>query len=283
MSLQIVPPPTPAFAAVEEPATDSAVRVAKPQVPVTLHPDTVGDDSHYLVSALVSTYKAKRFIRGCLEDLEAQTISERLEIVVVDSGSKQNERAIVEEFQQRYSNIVYIRTEERESVYAAWNQGIRATRGKYITNANTNDRHRQDTFEHMVGLLENQPDVALAYGNTYITKTENETFDNATCVGELRRYDFDSMKLVNTCFIGPQPMWRKSVHTRYGYFDESFESAGDWEFWLRMAGTERFSHLEEYLELYLESPTSVVHRGSGLSEREAVRVHERYRRRIAPL
>src|SRR5208337_1903982 len=99
-------------------------------------------DSQILVSAIVSTYNAERFLRGCLEDLEAQTIAARLEIIVVDSGSHQNEQAIVEEFQRRYNNIVYIRTEERESLYAAWNRGVKAARGKYLTNANTDDRHR---------------------------------------------------------------------------------------------------------------------------------------------
>ncbi|HEX4349537.1 MAG TPA: glycosyltransferase, partial [Verrucomicrobiae bacterium] len=83
-----------------------------------------------LVTAIVSTFKSERFIRGCLEDLEAQTIADRLEIIVVDSHSPQNERAVVEEFQKRYSNIVYIRTQERETVYGAWNRGVRAARGK---------------------------------------------------------------------------------------------------------------------------------------------------------
>ena len=59
--------------------------------------------------AIVSTYNSERFIRGCLEDLEAQTIADRLEIIVVNSGSEQNEEAIVKEFQKKYSNIKYIK------------------------------------------------------------------------------------------------------------------------------------------------------------------------------
>ena len=67
----------------------------------------------YLISALIPTYNAERFMRGLLENLEAQTIADQLEIVIVDSNSPQNEQAIVEEFQQRYGNIVYLRTDEK--------------------------------------------------------------------------------------------------------------------------------------------------------------------------
>ena len=83
-----------------------------------------------LVSAIVSAYKSTRYLRGCLEDLENQTIADRLEIIVVDSNSPEDERSIIEEFQKRHSNVVYIRSEERETVYGAWNRGIKAARGK---------------------------------------------------------------------------------------------------------------------------------------------------------
>ena len=117
--------------------------------------------SEVLVSAIVSTYDASRFIDGCLADLEAQTIAEHLEIIVVDSGSPGDEGRIVAEFQRRFDNIVYLRT-ERESLYDAWNRGIHAARGLYITNANTDDRHRADALERLARSLDERPDAALA-------------------------------------------------------------------------------------------------------------------------
>jgi glycosyltransferase involved in cell wall biosynthesis len=247
---------------------------------MSIAPPTSANGTPPLVSAIVSAYNSERFIRGCLEDLEAQTIADRLEIVVVDSGSPQNERAIVKEFQQRYDNIVYLRTDQREGLYAAWNRGIQAASGEYITNANTDDRHKSDAFERMVAILETRPDVALVYANIYITKTENETFEAHTPAGKLDRPDFDPLALLYHCYIGPQPMWRRCIHTKYGYFDESFESAGDWEFWLRMAETETFLHLDEFLGLYLRSPAGVEHRNRELTSQENVRVHQRYLHRV---
>ena len=149
-----------------------------------------------LVTAIVSTFKSERFLRGCLEDLEAQTIADRLEIIVVDSHSPQNERAIVEEFQKRYSNIVYIRTQERETVYGAWNRGARAARGKYLTNANTDDRHRADALEILARKLDENPGVSLAYADCLITSHENETYDTANPIACYHWLDFNARDLL---------------------------------------------------------------------------------------
>lgn len=237
----------------------------------------------YLVSALVPTYNAERFMRGLLEDLESQTISDRLEIVIVDSKSPQNERAIVEEFQQQYDNIVYVRTDDWENSHAGINRCIRLARGKYVTLACTDDRHKPDAFERMVAVLETRHDIALVYANSYITMFENETFDNCTPIGSYRWANFDPLQLLYGCYIGPQPMWRKSLHEMHGYFDEELEQAGDWEFWLRLAAHETFLHIDEFLGLYLYSPSGRQYRDPELTQREALIVQERYLHREAEL
>ena len=63
----------------------------------------------------------------CLHNLETQTLADQLEVVVVDAASPQNEKAIVEDFQRRFSKIQYIRTPTRITVYQAWNLAIRTS------------------------------------------------------------------------------------------------------------------------------------------------------------
>jgi GT2 family glycosyltransferase len=229
-----------------------------------------------LVSALVPTYESERFMQGLLESLEAQTIADRMEIVIVDTGSPTNEKAIVKDFQKRYDNIVYLRIPGRENSHTALNRCIRLARGKYLSLACTDDRHKEDALERMVSVLDSRPDIALVYANNHITVFENETFDNFSPVGTYRWADFDPQLLLQGCFAGPQPMWRRSLHEKYGYFDEGLQSAGDWEFWLRLAERETFLHIDEFLGLYLFSPTSSEHRNPELSRKEGEIVRQRY-------
>jgi len=196
----------------------------------------------------------------------------------VDSHSPQNERAIVEEFQRHYANIVYIRTQERETVYGAWNRGARAARGKYLTNANTDDRHRADALEILARTLDENPGIALAYADCLITPHENEMFHTGNPIGCYQWLDFSAQDLwTKGCFAGPQPMWRREVHEEHGYFDAQMIAAGDYEFWLRLAQNRKFLHVREVLGLYLKSPASVEHANRNAGAKEVQLARERYR------
>jgi glycosyltransferase involved in cell wall biosynthesis/SAM-dependent methyltransferase len=234
------------------------------KLPTSTHDDKFvaqqsGSELEYLVSAIVSTYNAEKHIRGCLEDLENQTIADKLEIIVVNSGSQENEEAIIREYQQKYNNIVYIKTEQREGIYTAWNRAVNCARGTFLTNANTDDRHRQDALEIMSNTLFENPDIALVYGDQICTDTPNATFAKHHAVEMAKRPDYSRERLLFGCCVGSQPMWRKSLHNEFGYFDDSLTCAGDWDFWLRISDKCKFKHIPEFLGLYYHNQEGIEH------------------------
>lgn len=212
------------------------------------------------VSAIVSTYNAEAFIKGLLDDLLKQTIVKKLEIIVIDSGSTQNEGAIVKEFQAKHPNIKYLRT-ERETVYKAWNRGIEMATGEYITNANTDDRRRVDAYEVMSKELDKNPDIALVYSDIAITTLPNETFECNSANGVFQFSEHDRNLLLNgQCYLGPMPMWRKAIHEKVGFFDSDFVTSGDLEFWTRASEVFEFKKINQVLGLYQKREDSIEHR-----------------------
>ena len=99
-----------------------------------------------------------------------------MEILIIDSGSEQQECKIVEEFQNADQSILYFRTDKRESLYKSWNRAIGKARGQYLTNANTDDRHDRKCLEILAQELDDKPDVDLVYGNLYKSLKSNEDF-----------------------------------------------------------------------------------------------------------
>ncbi len=242
-------------------------------VPVPNPAASHGNDPEPLVSAIVSTCNSADFMRGCLQDLLDQTLYRDglLEIIVVNSGSDQNESEIVREFQRKHSGIHLIET-PRETIYAAWNRGIQAARGKYVTNANTDDRHRPEALEFMAQTLEGDPQADVVYGDSFVTCQPDAPWGEAAIKGRFFWPEFNARSLFDICAMGPHPLWRRDLHERHGLFDPGYRSAGDYEFWLRLAVAGcKMVHLRDVVGLYLERPESVSLSDTNLNWQESER------------
>ena len=232
------------------------------------------------VSALVTTYKSARFIEGCLEDLTSQTLfkSGQLEIIVVVSGSPENEEEIVKKYQVRFPAQIALVVTEREPMYAAWNRAIGVAKGEYLTNANTDDRHRGDALELLAGYLDSNPSLHLAYSNCYVSEKENETFEQNN---KARTYFYPKYFAPNCALFyhfGPHPMWRREVHSVIGLFSTTLKAAGDYEFNLRFALKLRAQRVDgPPLGLYLAHAQAISFKDDTMS-RETNALYAEYRK-----
>ncbi len=205
------------------------------------------------VTVFVAFRNREKFIRGCLDSLVNQTIVDETEIIAIDNNSQENEKKVVRQYQKRCPSLKYIFA-KKEGLYHAWNVGIKASKGKYITNLNSDDRLRSDALEIMAKALDDNPEVALVYGNSYVTNVPNETFEEN--YGRSRRLnwpEYSHKELLLYCICGPHPMWRRKVHKEVGYFDETYKISGDYEFWLRIAEKYKMMRIAKMIGLYYEN------------------------------
>ena len=138
---------------------------------------------------------------------------------------------------------IAITTEDVPTIYSAWNAAIRTSTGEYITNANSDDRLARWGIEKLAHQLDVRPEIGVVYADVDKVTDLSGGFDHAWRSGYFKWWEgedqFETLKS-GLFFLGPMPMWRKSLHDKYGYFDEQFHSAGDYEFWLRLSATEKF-------------------------------------------
>ena len=197
-----------------------------------------------LVSAIVSTYNSEIYIEGKILDLLQQTIINEIEIIIINSGSTQGEEEIIKNYLIDHRNIKYIRTEERETIYKAWNRGIKIANGKFITNANTDDRLRKDAYEILANGLNNNPDVGLVYANQVISRMPNQDFKQIENNKIYFVPDYDPRVHLERSLILSQPMWRSSLHFEDNmWFDEKLEICGDHDFQLQVASKYKLLHI----------------------------------------
>lgn len=233
------------------------------------------------VSAFVSAYNSANWLRGRIENLLAQTLWAQgaLEIIVVDSGSRDETATILREYLSLGCNFKIITT-KREGIYRAWNRAIRLASGQYVSNQNCDDRLSDIALEIFADMLDAHPNVGIMYADSIVTDSINATWQQhhvntqpPYTRGRLAWGEFSLAKLRTACCIGPCPVWRKSLHEQLGYFDESYLLSGDYEYWLRAAvnGVE-FYHIDDLLSLnYLgDNATPMNQEQSNMEARRAL-------------
>lgn len=233
---------------------------------------------HFKVSAIVSAYKSEKHIKGRLENLASQTLfkSGELEIIIVDSASPEDEKSVSLDFVKSNPNVTYLRTSKRETIYKAWNRGIEAAGGKYITNANTDDRLFPDSLEILAAKLDEQPEVVLVHGDQFSAEdTLNFDESNISYKKLWNWFPFSRLGLLGDTQVGSQPMWRKSLHEKTGLFDENLSILGDREFFIRISGEGDFLYIPEVLGARNYNEKSLSN-NQVKAEKEAALIFEKY-------
>ena len=229
-----------------------------------------------LVSVVVSTYQSEKFIRACLENLSRQTIFDRCEIIVVDSGSPEDEHSIVAEFQKNFPNIRYLRT-PRETLYAAWNRGLALARGRCWANVNTDDSLRDDALEILAASLDKHADCALAYADCAWTTQPNDTFPSAHIIKTVKYPGYAPVETLFYCVTGCLQFFRTESLRQLGGFDATLKCAGDYEATLKvMAAKMNAVHVPEVLSLFFQN-TAGLTQASNRAALEHDLVMDRYR------
>lgn len=205
----------------------------------------------YQVTAIVSVYNSRKFIFGKLQDLTEQTLYKKglLEIIIVNTASPGGEDTIIRKFLNSYPHIRYLVTSQRETVYAAWNRGILLAQAPLITNSNTDDRLRPDALEVMSdALLKVDESSVLAYCRSYIHHIPNQQWSPRIHYTSI--YQNPKEAPLGHHEIGPNPVWKRFLHERFGLFDARYRAAGDHVYFTQVAQVFNFLEIPEVLGLW---------------------------------
>ncbi len=205
---------------------------------------------------VTSLYRGKKFLKTFLENITNQTFFSRCELVIIDANSPENEYEIIKDYLGYYNNINYMRLQETIGIYESWNLAIKETNSEFITNANVDDLHRFDGLELKTKALMENPSIDVVYSDIYYSFIENLPFEIAEKCNirtHLPVANKDNLLKFNSPHNSP--IWRRSLHDKIGYFDTSYKSAADYEFWLRAAVSgSSFMKLAEPVVLYYHNP-----------------------------
>ena len=159
----------------------------------------------YDVSVIVPVYNCEEFLEETLKSVISQTYPfEKIEIVLVNDGSKDGSLDICKNYSKQYSNIKVI-NKENAGVSAARNDGIEFCHGKYILILDGDDFLSKETISNLVKFFEKHYDEIdlLAYPLYNYTNGISRMikkylyYDKGTNVYDLEEYPHVNQTTVN--------------------------------------------------------------------------------------
>lgn len=210
----------------------------------------------YRVSVITSIFKAGDFILDFLQDIKRQSIFHECEFLLLDAGSPDNEFVAIEPYLS-YPNIKYVNIGNC-SIYEAWNKGIEMSSSDLLSNWNTDDRRSYNSLQKQVEFLENNPDSDCCYGATIVSRRPNEIFE--FCQSNEMMPILEGTLENQFLFNSPHclPVWRKSIHERFGLFDTNYISAADYDMWFRvLKNGGKLSKMDIISGLYYRNPSGI--------------------------
>ena len=125
-------------------------------------------DSKILISVIVPVYNGEKTLRRAVESVLCQ-MDGRIELILVDDGSKDESGAICDEYVARCPDIHVIH-KANGGTSSAKNMGIAIAKGQYLSFMDCDDYFDSDTYGSIIPILqEYQPDC-LDFGLKYINQ-----------------------------------------------------------------------------------------------------------------
>lgn len=197
-----------------------------------------------IVSVIIPAFNRADSIAEAVTSVSDQTF-EDLEIIVVDDGSTDATRAVVEGLSD--GRIHYVAHDENKGANAARNTGVRLARGRYVAFQDSDDRwHPEKLARQIAACTSSAAKVCFCAFNRHVgsvcAKVPKDSYRIPSGLSDLQR------QVLRGSFISCQTLViDRDLVLSVGAFDESLQRLQDWELCLRLSQATPVYYLDEAL------------------------------------
>jgi len=217
-----------------------------------------------LISIAIAAYNHEKYIELCLNSILEDDYPNK-EIVIINDGSKDNTKSVIENWIARNSNKIKIifKSRENKGIPKTLNELIDLANGDYIAYIASDDcllkggiykryQYLKDNLQKMAviadAMIINQ-DGDLLYNSAYndFYKVNKEKFKT----DESLKHEI----VTNFSIPGPVLMVKKAIYKILGKYDENI-CYEDWEFYLRIVSKNLLGYIDNAVCRYRVHPAN---------------------------
>ncbi|MHA1630175.1 MAG: glycosyltransferase, partial [Candidatus Heimdallarchaeota archaeon] len=181
-----------------------------------------------------------------------------VEIVVVDDGSTDNTKDIINSYGEQVRYIY----QENKGAASSRNTGIEASKGEYIAFLDSDDYYTAENLQKKLSLLESNSKIGWIYSDWQYIDNKGNYLDNGSV-----RFNYRNKKLSGEIFeelfykrnfiATDTVVIRRSVLEDIGFFDPTIPSQEEYELWLRVSARYPVCYINEPLVIVTIHPDSL--------------------------
>lgn len=206
-----------------------------------------------LVSIITPIYNGEKYIKECIESVLNQSYK-NIEMIIVDDGSTDNSKEIIEKYMKDNSLIKYIKCNENKGISAARNRGIENAKGRFIAFLDADDLFYKDKIKKQMDfMLKN--DYLFTYTSYDLIDENSLSLNKVILAKEYEEYK--SLLKGNNIGCLTVMIDRLKIKGDIRFSNNSHE---DYILWLSLLkNNTRAYGLSEVLSSYRKTSTSISH------------------------
>ncbi len=183
------------------------------------------------VSVIIPLFNREGVISRAVNSVLNQSFN-HFEIIVVDDCSTDDSLKRILEFDD--SRIRLIKLEKNSGAAVARNEGIKVSKGEYVSLLDSDDFYEPEFLETSLNFLENTSD-SVGFSWTGVRYFQGGKVNEQ--IWEPERMDTSFLTLLNSLHIGTNSgiTIKKEVFQKCGYFNSELPAAEDTDFFLRIS------------------------------------------------
>ena len=187
------------------------------------------------ISVIIAVYNGMETLQDCLDSIAKQSY-ENIELIIMDGASTDGTVDIIKANQDV---ITYWESKSDRGIYHAWNKALSHVQGDWVTFIGADDAFSDSS------VLSEMIACSQANECNFISGRMKIFFKDKT-VEKGEPWDIDAMRKWQN-IAHPGALHHKKLFDKFGYFDENYKIAGDYEFLIRVSNEIKGCFLDKVL------------------------------------
>lgn len=230
------------------------------------------------VSVILPVFNAERYLKYAVDSILDQTYK-NFELIIVNDGSTDGSRALIEAYAKSDDRIVAIH-QENIGLVATLNKAVKLAKGTYVARMDADDISLPRRLELQVALMDKNKKAVLCASCFDVINEHNEFVRLSTAPAfneDLKR----SMHLYNPIAHG-SVMFRTEAFIKAGGYSSEVGPVEDYDLWIRLASIGDFIYSPHSLFRWRMNPEGITHTNNDVMQ-NATRVLVKDYRKSDPI